>query len=403
MSVFLTLITFAALRSYGIRWIVASPPILMNMFIMGYTVIGVQLYYGGEYYFLGSDFEPYLNDLYLVINIFNVLFVSAFLLGVKTSKIRRVERVEHRVTSSFLLLYAAPLFLYAALRLSLLSESGNALLNLLMILFNSLIPIIGYALLKSVRFSRIFLLGFVLLAIFFGFRYRIVLLLLPLALYFFVLHSYSLRNRIILASSIIGGIFLIAVVGVTREYSTGLTLSRLDSLSIGDVLIHGVFNDTSTALVSGAVIDQIRVSENYAGFAQLYYVFSYFVPSSFFENKEYSPIFSFVSQVTGQYSNQSGAAVLGFVEYYHTAGYFGVALFALVLSITLARLYKSAVYGDSYEVFFYLVIVTWFINSLTRGYLPQNFQDLISLCIGLRLIKMKISSSSFRIFPARTI
>ena len=191
--------------------------------------------------------------------------------------------------------------------------------------------------------------------------------------------------------------------GVTREYSTGLTLSRLDSLSIGDVLIHGVFNDTSTALVSGAVIDQIRVSENYAGFAQLYYVFSYFVPSSFFENKEYSPIFSFVSQVTGQYSNQSGAAVLGFVEYYHTAGYFGVALFALVLSITLARLYKSAVYGDSYEVFFYLVIVTWFINSLTRGYLPQNFQDLISLCIGLRLIKMKISSSSFRIFPARTI
>lgn len=403
ISLGLMLIAFLALRGYGIKWVLVSPPILMNMFIIGYTVIGVRLYYDGAYYFLGSDFEPYLNDLYLIISLFNVIFVAAFILGVKASKNRRPEKSEPKITSSFLVLYATPLFAYAALRLSLFFESGSALLNLLMIFFNSLIPIIGYALLKSIRFSKAFLVGFVLLAIFFGFRYRIVLLLLPIALYFFIQNPQSFRSKIILLASVFGGIFLIAIVGVTREYSTGLTLSRLESLSIGDVLVQGVFNDTSTALVSGAVIDQIRVNESYSGFEQLYYILVYFIPSSFVDNKEYSPIFSFVARVTGQYSNESGAAVLGFVEYFHTAGYLGVVLFALVFSVVFARLYKNAVFGAKYEIFFYFVIVAWFINSLTRGYLPQNSQDLMSLWLGLKLIRMKISASSFRLTPRQAV
>jgi len=401
ISIVLVLVTSFVLRNYGVRFAITSPPVLMNLFILGYTVIGVHLYYDGVYYFLGSDFEPYLKYLYFVINIFNVIFVGVFLLSLKMWRVSRRTNFEYKVTSSFLVVYATPLFAYAALRLSLLSELSNPLLNLVMIFFNSLIPIIGYAFLRSVRFSRYFLVGFVLLAIIFGFRYRIVLLLLPIGLYYFIQRFQSLKSRVILFSSIFGAVLLIAIVGVTREYSTGLELSKLDGLSVIDILIHGVFNDTSTALVSGAVIDQIRVSGRFVGFEQFYYILAYFVPSSIWENKEYSPIFSYVAQVTGQYANESGAAVLGFVEYYHTAGYFGVVIFAIGLSVVLSRLYKAAAYGTSYDVFFYLVIAAWFINSLTRGYFPQNFQDLASLYLGLKLIKMKISSTSFRLFPSR--
>lgn len=221
-----------------------------------------------------------------------------------------------------------------------------------------------------------------------GFRYRLIFLFLPVVFYSFVsIRVFSVRFLgycLLVAISIL----CVATVGVARKYSQGLQLEQLDGLDLVDVLVKGIFNDTSTVIMSGAFIDFIDKSDSYAYFDQIYYVLSYFVPSSIYPEKEYSPIFEYLSFLTGQYENESGAAVLGFAEYYHTAGYWGVLLFSIVLALLFARSYrKMLVCTTKYQHFFYFVLVTWFINSLTRGYFPQNAQDLVSVIIGLCIIK----------------
>ncbi len=92
--------------------------------------------------------------------------------------------------------------------------------------------------------------------------------------------------------------------------------------------------------------------------------------------------------LTGQINNESGAAILGFAEYYHTAGYFGVVLFAFIFALVLSKYFRRMVVSNSkYEHFCYFVLITWFINSLTRGYFPQNMQDLVSVLIALYIIR----------------
>lgn len=370
------------------KFLFLSPIFLIVSFFVLYVIVGFNAYWQGSFYFLGIDFSKSVPSIYFVSAIFLLAFSLSFFFffhvkGVASKVQPCIDySLQHR---KFL---ALSIFFIFYVLISLFGFSVPVLHNFLMLLFNSVLVVCSYAFVNKVRYSRVVLLSFVLIILYMGFRYRLIFLLLPILFFFFSNIKLSALSAIRYCLAFVLSVSTVAVLGVTRTYSEGLQVDKLQGMNLFEVIVKGIFNDTNTVMTSGAIIDWLSVSENFAYFNQVWYVLIYFVPSSIYPDKAYSPIFDYVSLVTGQAANESGSAVLGVAEYYHTAGYFGVILFAIIFALLLARSYKVAVWSCSkYKRFSYFVIVTWFINSMTRGYFPQNFHDFLSVIVGLYLVK----------------
>lgn len=370
-----------------------SPIVMLSVFVMLYTIIGFEAFWKGRYDFLGVDFSAFLNKLYDVISVFEISFFIFFIFFYYFFKNKNNDffsydyelRISHfYIFLLFISLYSV--FSIAGIRMPVLH-------NFIMLFFNAAIVLVSYSYITRMKGSFFVLIIFSALIVYMGFRYRLIFLYLPIIFSLLVFYKLTLFKFLKYTLVVFLSVFLVAVVGVSRKYSEGLQLDRLEGMSFFDILIKGFFNDTSTVLTSGAIINWLDKTESFAYLKQIWYVVSYFIPNELYPNKEYSPIFHYISILTGQANNESGAAVLGFAEYYHTAGYYGVVFFAFVFSLFLCKLFKRMVFSNSkYEHFVYFVLLAWFINSLTRGYLPQNMQDLLSILIGLYLIR-KFSGS----------
>lgn len=376
----------------SIRLFLLSPPVLLNSFILIYAVIGFYLFWGGNYNFLGIDFSSTLDDTYFVISTFTIVFSVAFfiLFKLKIKNNLSATQIEYKANGKFLLGYTIPLFAYSLLRIN--EITIPVVNNLLSIFFNSLVVVLGYSLVNNARWSVITSGAFISVSLYLGFRYRLVLFFLPIIFYIFNKEKITAFKLTRAISVVIFCLSLMAIAGVAREYSSGLQLDRLKDLSIYQIIINGLFNDTSTVMLTGAFIDYVDHYQKFAYLNQIYYALIYFVPSSLYADKMYSPIFEYLSILSYQINNESGLAVMAFAEYYHTAGYIGVVVFGLLFSYVFAILFKKAVATKGpYFFYAYFSIMAWYINSLTRGYFPQNIQDLASVVIGLYIIKKKFS------------
>lgn len=370
------------------RFLYLSPIFLVVVFYVLYVVVGFNAYWQGDFYFLGVDFSKSVPKIYLASAVFLAAFslFFVFFFRVKGVGSKLHPCVDYSLKYRRFLAFSVTSLFYAYM--SVVGFKIPVLHNLLMLIFNSALVVCSYAFIAKVRYSKVVLLAFVFMILYMGFRYRLIFLLLPILFFLFANVKVNVLSAARYSLMFVLSVAVVAVVGVTRKYSEGLQLERLEGMSPVEILIKGVFNDTSTVMTSGAIIDWLSVSGKFAYFDQVWYVLSYFVPSSIYPDKAYSPIFSYVSLLTGQATNESGAAVLGVAEYYHTAGYLGVIFFSLLIALLLAHFYKTAVWSrGKYLQFSYFVILTWFVNSMTRGYLPQNVNDLVSIVFGLYLVK----------------
>jgi hypothetical protein len=362
-----------------------SPVTLLSVFVILYTVVGFELFWKGVYAFLGNDFSADINKLYDVISVFIVIFFILFYFFLKLHKKRSLS-YDYQPKSFYVYSFSFLIACYAILSMN---GFGIPILhNFIMLFYNAAIIVVSYAFVIRMRGSSLLILLFTLLIAYMGFRYRLVFLFIPIlfSLFIFYRMSFSKFSKYLIFTFL--SVFSVALVGVTRKYSSGLQLEKLNGIDLGGVFIKGIFNDTSTVMTSGGLINWLDDTEKFAYFHQINYVFNFFIPKGLYPEKIYSPIFSYISSINGQEGNESGAAVLGFAEYYHTAGYYGVTLFAFIFSLWFSLQFKKVIYSRSrYEHFVYFILMAWFLNSLTRGYFPQNVQDLISIFIGLYLIK----------------
>lgn len=365
-----------------------SPIVLVSIFVILYMIIGFEAFWKGRYDFIGVNFSSTLNKLYKVTYIFEMFFLVFFVIFYYYFKRNDKNSIFYDYKPKVYNFYIFVLIMAVYAVFSINGIRAPAVHNLIILFFNAAIIVVSYAYINKMRGSLFLLALISILIVYMGFRFRLIFLFLPIILSFFIFNKLSTYRIFKYSVATILSVSLVSLVGVTRKYSEGLQLDRLEGMGFFDIIIQGLFNDTSTVLTSGAVINWLENTERFAYFKQIWYVLSYFIPNDLYPNKEYSPIFSYVSILTGQPNNESGAAVLGFVEYYHTAGYFGVVLFALAFSILLSKFFRRMIVSNSrYDHFAYFVLITWFVNSLTRGYLPQNTQDFISILIGLYLIR----------------
>ena len=364
-----------------------SPPILLSLFVLIYCVMGVKLFWSNGYNFLGKDYSESLDSIYYIITLYTVIFSLSFLVF-KSFLPKNLNKPIFNAKLNFKpvwiycsLLMILMLFLFVGINIAIPT-------NIFFTFFNSIVTIISFAVIARMRGSTLICLLLISIILYLGFRYRLIYLLFPILLYFFLLKAPILSKIYKWVFGISAVIMLIAVTGVARSYGNGLQLDSLAGLSISELLIKGIFNDTSTVLVSGAAIDYMVENDAYSYFSQIKYILSYFIPSNLWASKEYSPILLYIGRATGQYNNDAGAIGLGFVEYFHTAGVVGVVAFAMIHSYFGARIYNNMVlFKNNYHIFIYGAVVAWFINSLTRGYFPQNTHELLSLLIGIFFIK----------------
>jgi oligosaccharide repeat unit polymerase len=219
-----------------------------------------------------------------------------------------------------------------------------------------------------------------------GFRFRIVLLLLPIIYVGFIKYKIFSKKFLLLTIVFFLLVLSLGIISHIRSYGSGLDFSLLQSqkLPFFTLIINGIFVDTSTVLVTGYFIDRFD-SINFSYFNQFFYIIEYLIPSFFLVKKTYSPVLSYVHDIT---NTTSGAAILSIGDYYHTGGTIAVVLFAFFFSSIFTYLFKKQyLLNISFYLFSYSTYIIWLINHYTRGYLPQGFADLISLVLGLYLIK----------------
>jgi oligosaccharide repeat unit polymerase len=389
ISLLLLVFSIFTIKVKNIKYSFLSPPVLVNVFILLYVIIGFDAYWMGDYYFLDVDFTGSFEKIFTVVSVFSAVFTLSFILFyyIDFSGSKIVNDVGYELKERYVLLYFVVLMFYALLNLYGIRLSG--LHNFILLFFNSLLVVVGYAFVANMKFSKVLLLILAALVIYMGFRYRLIFLLLPIIFSVFILRKMTFVRFLIYIVGVVSAVSVVAIVGVARKYSSGLQVEKLEGYNFFDVIIKGIFNDTSTVFVSGAFIEWLDSSRKFAYFDQITYMFNYFIPSQLYAGKLYSPIFLHLSNVTNQPNNESGAAVLGFAEYYHTAGYVGVVIFALIFSFVFSRLFRRIMKVTSlYYHYAYFVLAAWLINSFTRGYFPQNAQDLISILLGLYVIKL---------------
>jgi len=364
--------------------IVISPSVLTTLFILFYCILGTQLFWQGVYVYLEEDYELFIDRTFITLGLFVAIFFLTELFTYSFIKIKKkiILPVHSLNSSSFINIYTFAVLISG---IFLLKFPTEFLSGYFMFFFNSLIPIIGYYIIKGNKIFYLYLIIFTFLSIMAGFRFRLILIYFPL-FFFYLGETKTISN--FLKYIILFSIFVLTfiIVGNFRTYAAGVDFSRIDLSDFQSKLINGIFNDTSTVLVTGKFLHLF--DENNYSYALLYqfkYIIELFLPKFLMETKNYSPILDMIYDFTPK---SAGAAVLGIGEYYHTGGIFGVCFFAFLFSIYFTYLYKKQINLDNnFYKFKYLCLVFWLINTYTRGYFPQNFFELLTIIFGIILVR----------------
>ena len=207
-----------------------------------------------------------------------------------------------------------------------------------------------------------------------GFRYRIVILLVPMAVLWFL--ARGRRPSFVLLSLGVLALFLFTgIVGLTRAYGSGLDLTSLQGLTFGELFSSG-FQETHVFLISGAVIENTPRTYEFVGFQPFISTLLIPIPKAFLPDKgtaEY--YFNAVRYLfpVGKEHYATGAAILGYAEYYLMAGWVSLVAMGFLWG-GLLRCLWNWFSPRRHEVLAQVAYVSscgYLYVVVSRGYLPQ--------------------------------
>lgn len=394
-------------RKYGVKYLVLNPTQLTLGIFYIYCYLGVSLYWHGVYIHNHYDYSMYMNSAYYVLTVMivsfylgqicNLVFLDPSWKRVLRVKVQKLDELV-KENASYLLTLVAFIIIATFLLSVMFSESFrfvHLIRNYIRMCFDSLIVISLFLFAVEARLRWFVLASYILISLYLGFRFRLVILLMA-----FIIYKVSILKRMTgktfleFTLWVTIGLGIIAMLGVARVYNHAPNLSVLGVSSVYETIVRGIFNDTSTILVLGSFVQYMDSINQFAGFNQLLYILSATLPSDIFPNKIYSPILEFIVQSTPnpQATRGSGAAVPLVGEFYHTAGTLGVVGFSFFFGFVLNNFFINSLFKKNVtsivSLISYAVIMSWFLNSLTRGYFAQNTMDFFTIILGLTLIKI---------------
>jgi len=225
---------------------------------------------------------------------------------------------------------------------------------------------------RHIRSLLLWLLAAVAIYTSLGFRYRLVLLAIPLLLLWFV----AQRKRpsvAVLAVFVAGFITLNGLIGLTRSYGRGLNLTVIEGQTTGDLFNAG-FGESAVFFTTSGVIEQAPSRSPLVGAAPLVATLLFPIPRTIFPDK---PDASYTSDATtllyGGAKFASGSAFLCYAEYYLIAGWPSLIALSALLGWLLRRLWNWFLIrqNEPFAQAIYLLTASYLYVVVSRGYMPQ--------------------------------
>ena len=207
-----------------------------------------------------------------------------------------------------------------------------------------------------------------------GFRYRVVTLLVPMAVLWFLARGRR-PSLVLLSLGALGLLLFVGIIGLTRAYGLGLDLGSIQGLSFGELFSSG-FKETHVFLITGAVIENTPRTYEFVGIQPLISTLLIPIPSALLQNKDSAEyVFNAVRYLfpVGSEKFATGAAFMGYAEYYLMAGWLSLAAMGLVLGGLLRCLWNwfSPRRLEVLAQVAYVCACGYLYVVVSRGYLPQ--------------------------------
>ena len=212
-----------------------------------------------------------------------------------------------------------------------------------------------------------------------GFRYRLLLLFLPLALIYFFYKKIKPRISLLL-SLILSTMILFGFLQISRTYGAGLdyelfsrNLAKTDKSFLEFVLSEATF-DTNVFHTSAGIMYKTPKEIKYAGIKPIINTITLPIPRVFWKNKprgEY--LFEAYRKVYDGYLWEVGSAHLGFAEYYLAGGWLALIAVNFFIGLYFKKLWYEFLlnFNDPIAQIKYSLYLSFLFIVFTRGYLLQ--------------------------------
>lgn len=284
---------------------------------------------------------------------------------------------------------------------------GGGLKNYIGYAFNFLIPgnflmfASSFSTKKNYPLTTLSLILSILLFLTSGFRYRIFLLLISLIFYILIKSRFKISNSFIFSLISIGlSLIIMQVIGILRDYSVGLNLSRLSEL-------NNLFNsslvtsETSIFLTSSGIVNIIPEKLPFQNLYPIFKTIIHPLPSAFFDKNSGDYLFKILFAVYDNTLAYKGSAYLYFAEYYLMFGWFGIFFFSIILGSILKRLWIwiNIHKEEPIAIIVYILNLSYIFMIITRGYLPQQFHLYMFSIFPINLIYFWNAKSNKTLIP----
>jgi hypothetical protein len=205
-----------------------------------------------------------------------------------------------------------------------------------------------------------------------GFRYRIILLVIPMLLLWY-LHRRRRPSLVFLAFVLSALISISGLIVLTRSYGAGLNLSAVEDTSSSELFSAG-FGDSAVFLSSSGVIDQAPSVIPFVGPEPFLATLRMPIPRQFLPDKHSSNYFlDSLATLYGGKIFADGAFFLNYAEYYLVAGWPSLVFLSVVFGLLLRRLWNWFVVrkDEPFAQAIYTLVSAYLFMVVSRGYLPQ--------------------------------
>jgi hypothetical protein len=375
------------------------------VFLIIFSVSSFYYGVGGVWYwksvksgiFVGADWFDLLDDAALLIAFTQVLVfscISVVLVGISgfsvKNNIRQIE--DNSIYYASIFSFAACVFVY--LLGSGIKDDGGSVSDspILLIVYQfTEFPIaLILFLITSNRHKRLgefMLILYVIFCVLVGFRYRIILILLPLFFGWFIFGSGSLAKRFAVAILFIVSVLVgFSVMTISREKFSGINLEAMQSSSADDV-VYGFFADTNILFGLLSAISNFGVTVNFAGLSPVYDIFVQYIPRFIFPEKNlYGHLWDVNYGISMSLESLNSATAMPFFgEYYSMFGwggyFFGTILYSIMVSACL--FYNGAVSKNAVQKLIGASLVAVFFGYYyySRGSIAQISKGIVFVVI----------------------
>ena len=205
-----------------------------------------------------------------------------------------------------------------------------------------------------------------------GFRWRIVTLIVPMVLLWFLTRGRRPAPMVVGASAF-GLVLLAGLIEQTRSYGTGLSLDAASDVSATNFLTRGL-NESSVFLVTGGVIENTPGGSPFVGLQPIISALLFPVPRTIWQDKNsFEYLINALSDLFRSRVLANGQAILNYGEYYLMFGWLSLVLMGLLSGWLLRCLWNwfSLRRSETLAQVTYLCTCALLYMWVSRGYLPQ--------------------------------